>query len=398
MAVDSLGVELLHNNKRKIRLCVIINPSFGLTLPYGKRWEYLKENNFECWAIAGPGPEHEQVRARGVQTKVIEMQRYPSPLKDIFSLIWMWWYLLFHRFDVIEISTPKASFLGAIAAFFSGHRHILYLVRGRPYENMSGLKRKLLSFLEKLTCHLSSVVVPISKELGANLVNERICPVGKIRIIGSGSSKGVDLSRFSRTPEHLLTKNAFRRQIGINDNDVVGLFVGWLRREKGVNELVRSFSEVAKYRTNAHLLLLGDYERSDPLEKEREELINSHPQIHHLPWSKDPAEVYGAADFVVFPSWREGFGNVPLEAGAMGLASIVSDIPGLREAVLHNKTGLVVGCSDLAALIDAINCLIDNPTLRERLAKAAHHRVTTEFRQEIIWKGTADIFCELAKQ
>jgi len=385
-------------NKRKPRLCVIVNPSIALTL-LRKQWSLWMDNGFDVSCITGPGPEqHEKVHKLGVKTYVVPMERYPSLIKDTISLIRLWWILLWNRFDLLHISTPKASFLSALAALLSGHRKVIYLLRGRAYENMTGWRRKLINKCEWLTCNLSSVVVPISHELGEIMVKEGLCPAHKIRVIGSGSSAGVDLSRFTRTKENIAAGQQIRKQFGIGADDLLILFVGWLRRDKGTNELVKAFEPLAEEYPNLHLLLLGNYELTDPLEPEVINSIENHPRIHLLPWRVEPAPVYTAADIVAFPSYREGFGNVPIEASAMVLPVVASDIMGCRESVKNGATGLLVPRGDTQALKNAIKRLIDEPQLRQELARKGRERVEREFRQELVWQGHLELFCELLGQ
>ncbi|KPK84485.1 MAG: hypothetical protein AMJ81_05395 [Phycisphaerae bacterium SM23_33] len=383
------------DTSRPIRLCVIVNPSFGLTLAFGKRWQYLMSRGFECTALAGPGPEHETLQKIGVRTHAVPIQRYPSPLKDLVSLTRLWWFLLWHRFDVIDVSTPKAGFLGALAARLSGHRRLVYTVRGRAYEHMTGLKRRLMNACEWLCCHLARRVIPISRELGQVLVDEGLCPADRVCVIRSGSSKGVDLERFSLTAGRAREGRRVRRECGLGRDDLAILFVGWIRRDKGVNELIRAYGELAEEYPGLHLILLGDFEPSDPVEEEARDRIQTHPRIHHLPWRADPAPVYAAADLVAFPSWREGFGNIPLEAGAMGLTCVASDIVGCRESVQRDVTGLLFPRGDTHALRDALKRLIDDPQLRQRLAANNRRRVEKEFRQEFIWEGIVALYREL---
>lgn len=382
-------------SKRKPRLCIIINPSIGLYGLYRKQWCYWIGKGYEVHGIAGPGPEHEIVREMGVTTHIIPMQRYPSPLKDLISLVRLWWFLLWHRFDIVHVSTPKAGFLGAIAARLSGHRRLIYTLRGRPYENMTGWRRRLMNGCEWLACHLACRVIPICNELAQLIVKEGLCPVEKIRVIGSGSSNGVDLSRFTRTEENIHIGQNIRRQFGIAVDDLVILFVGWLRRDKGTNELVHAFNSLAEEYPNLHLLLLGSYEHSDPLEDHVVSLIESHSRIHHLPWCAEPAPIYTAADIVAFPSYREGFGNVAMEASAMELPVVASDIMGCRESVKNGLTGLLVPRADVQALKDALKKLIDAPDLRRELAQNGRHRVEQEFRQELIWQGILEQYHSL---
>lgn len=382
----------------KPRLCVIVNPSFALTL-LRKQFSFWTESGFEVHCITGPGSEeHENARKRGLKTHVVPMERYPSPLKDTISLICLWWFLLWNRFDLIHVSTPKASFLGALAARLSGHKKILYLLRGRPYEHMTGWRRKIMNACEWLTCHLAYRVMPICHELGQVVANEGLCPACKIHVIGSGSSAGVDLSRFTRTEQNIAVGRDIRKQFNISRDDLVILFVGWLRKDKGTNELVHAFEPLAKEYPNLHLLLLGNPEPSDPLEPDVTECIEKHPHIHHLPWRVEPAGIYAAADIVAFPSYREGFGNVPMEASAMELPVVASNIMGCRESVKDGVTGLLVPCADAQALKDALKKLIDEPDLRRELARNGRDRVQREFRRELVWQGHLELFRELLEK
>jgi glycosyltransferase involved in cell wall biosynthesis len=377
------------------RLCIIVTVSVSLYGLYRKQWRYWVEQGFDVHGVAAPGPEHKKVRQMGVSTHPIPMQRKPSPFKDVISLFRLWWFLLFNRFDIIHVSTPKASLLGALAARMSGHRRLIYTLRGRAYENMAGWRRRMMNTCEWLTCRLAKRVIPICRELGRVIVDEGLCPAEKIHVIGSGSSCGIDLDHFTRTEQNVHIGREIRNQFGIGTDGLVILFVGWLRKDKGTNELVRAFDALAAGYPGLHLLLLGNYEPSDPLDDDVTLSIESNPRIHRLPWQEEPAVVYTAADIVAFPSHREGFGNIAIEAAAMELPVVASDIMGCREAVKNQETGLLVPPGDIDALALALKQLIENPGLRSKLGRNGRNRVAQEFRQEIIWRGLAEQYGEL---
>jgi len=382
---------------RRKRLCVIINLAFGFSM-LRNEWKYYMEHGFDVLGISGPGPEHHKiVQEMGMKIHVVPIERYPSPLKDFISLIHLWWFLLWHRFDVVHVSTPKAGLLGALAARLSGHSRLIYVVRGRAYENMSGLRRKLMSFCEWFTCLLARRVIPICHELSEVIVKEGLCSVRKIHVIGSGSDRGVDLKQYTLTEEVIAGGKSVREELGIGNGELAILCVGWLRRDKGTNELIRAFNSLAEQYPNIHLILLGNYELTDPLEPEVISSIENHPRIHHLPWRNEPVRVYAASDILAFPSYREGFGAVAIEASAMELPVVASDIMGCREAVKDGVSGLLFPMANAKALEKVLKRLIDEPSLRKELGQNGRNRVEKEFRNTIIYKGMLEQFHEILK-
>ena len=381
---------------RPIRVCFILSPAAALGVHH-RDWTYFRDHGCQVFGISGHGLEHHATARRmGMETHVVPIERFPHPFKDALSLIRMWWVLLWHRFDVIHVSTPKASFIGTLAARLSGQRRVLYLVRGRPYEHMTGLRRNVMGACEWLTCHLAQCVVPVSREMGEALVTEGLCSRRKIRLQGAGSSRGVDWSVFSPTEENTRAGREIRAEFGVAPNDLLVLCVGWLRREKGTNELIHAFRSLAEQVPSLHLLLLGNYEPHDPLEPGVVHTIENHGRIHRLAWREQVAPVYAAADIFVFPSHREGLPRAILEASAMGMPVVASDIMGCREAMLDGVTGLLTPLGDAEALSDTLNRLIGDPALRRELGRNGRQRVEKEFRADAVFESMLAHFAEVA--
>lgn len=385
-------------SRNPIKICFIVTASVSLYGLYRNQWDYWLRQGYIVHAVANHGPEHNLLRKIGIVSHAIPIQRKPSPLHDLLSLIYLIIFFYKYRFNIIHVSTPKAAFLGSIAAYLSGHNNIVYTVHGRPYENMKGIIRFLFEMCERITCHLSTIILPVCHELGKAISCNDHRIANKTRVIGLGSNNGVDVHAFQPTPETTSRGLALRQTLLIPTNDIVLLFVGWLRREKGINELVNTFSLLSYNYSCIHLILLGNYEMSDPLNPDTIQVIGNHPRIHHCSWQWDTIPYYAASDIFVFPSHREGFGNAILEASAMELPVIACDIMGCRESVKSNVTGLLVPPMNISILYKTIERLIFDTDLRKQLGKNGRIRICNNFIQEHIWHNINSIYLSLISQ
>jgi glycosyltransferase involved in cell wall biosynthesis len=359
---------------------------------------YLQENGFEVTALASPGEEHQLLRDQGIKTYEISITREPSILQDLKSLTKLFLHFTTHRYDIVHVSTPKAALIASIAARLSFHQNVLYTVRGRAYENFVGLKLKVFEFLERITCTLASEVISISKELGNDIVNKRLCPSRKMNIIGSGSGNGVDLNIF--TPNKTLNYEArnLREKLGIPTDALIILSMGRIRREKGINELVRVFEKISEVKKNVHLVLQGHYEDVDPLCDDVMETIKTRVNIHHIHFNRSANVAYAASDILAFPSHREGFGNVALEASAMLLPIVSYDVIGCRESVSHNVSGFLVEKENENDLFNKLLLLINDKNLRDKMGKMGRKRIEAEFKSEVVWDGLIEFYNQLVQR
>lgn len=359
---------------------------------YRDQFKFLRENGYEVTGLAPAGEEHEWLREQGFKTKVIHLKRPPSIFHDLYSLFQLTWFLTFNRFDIINISTPKASLIGALAASSSFHKNIVYNLRGRAYESTTGLTRRIFEKIEKLICTISSIVLCDSKEIREDVISMGLCKEKKIFVFGSGSSNGVDLGKFTRTDNNIEEGRIIRKSLGIGQQDILILNSGRLRKDKGINELVRAFNSLSKTNLKIHLLLQGKYESFDPLEKEVVKIIDNHTRIHQAGWVKDVENYFAAAQIFAFPSHREGFGNVAIEASAMELPVLAFDVVGCRESIKENVSGLL--CKELSVqhYEEGLRKLIVNPDLRKMLGQKGRLRVENEFDSFKIWKELVKVY------
>ena len=267
------------------------------------------------------------------------------------------------RFDLVQYSTPNAAFYASIAAWFAGIPHRKYHLMGLRYLGFSGVKKQIFKLIEQISCALSTDVECVSKsnmELG---IREKVFPEAKTHVIFHGSSAGVDLQRFA-----IEKKDAWRSEVRTefvytSEQCVFG-FAGRITGDKGINELLTAFGQLPD--ENCRLLLVGTVEQ-DGLEPGLLEQAESDPRITFHPFVNDVERYFAAMDVLVLPSHREGFGNIIIEAQAMGVPVIVTDIPGPVDAMEPENTGLLVPVGDEDALAEAMHRMYADVALRERM-------------------------------
>jgi glycosyltransferase involved in cell wall biosynthesis len=335
----------------------------------------LRSAGFRVVLISSPGPQLDSVGAEeGIEIFPIPIRRKIALFDDLVSLIRLWRALRRFRPDLTEFSTPKAGLLGNLAARLSGVPVRVYMLRGLRLETVSGFKRYLLLTAERIASLCAHHVVCNSESLRDKTVSLAIAPRAKIRLIGSGSSNGVDVERFAPGPSVL------KRRLNIPQHAPVVGFVGRLTRDKGVPELIEAFEVMLRAFPSARLLLVGWFDGSeDALGESWQKRIESNPRIIRTGFVADTAPYYRAMDVMVLPTWREGFPNVVLEAAATEIPVITTLSTGSRDAVLPEVTGLLIPAGYPMAITEALLRLIRNPEERMRMGKAARAWVIEQF-------------------
>jgi glycosyltransferase involved in cell wall biosynthesis len=337
------------------KLIRITTVPISLKLLLAGQMKFMKSNGWDVLMVSADGKEIPHVvRAEGVEHEMIPFTRQITPIQD---LICIWKLIqLFKREkpDIVHTHTPKAGLLGMIAAKFAGVNIRIHTIAGIPYMAAEGRKKGLLEKVEKWTYDYATEVWPNSEGLKSFVLEQNLCDKSKLNIIGQGSSNGVDLSKFNREvlkENHLV---AATMRILPGEDDFIILAVGRLVKDKGIQELVEAFLE-SKIANRAKLVLLGSFEQDlDPLSPELIQTIESNPRIVQIIWSDHVAHYMALSDLLVHASHREGFPNVLLEAGAMQLPIICSDIIGNRDIITQQKTGLIFPVKDKAVLKEAM--------------------------------------------
>jgi glycosyltransferase involved in cell wall biosynthesis len=353
------------------KLIRITTVPISLKLLLAGQMRFMKSNGWDVLMVSADGKEIPHVvRSEGVEHEMIPFTRQITPIQD---LICIWKLIqLFKREkpNIVHTQTPKAGLLGMIAAKFAGVNIRIHTIAGIPYMAAEGRKRGLLEKVEKWTYDYATEVWPNSEGLKSFVLEQNLCDKSKLNIIGQGSSNGVDLSKFNREvlkENHLV---AATMRILPGEDDFIILAVGRLVKDKGIQELVEAFLE-SKIANRAKLVLLGSFEQDlDPLSPELIRTIESNPRIVQIIWSDHVAHYMALSDLLVHASHREGFPNVLLEAGAMQLPIICSDIIGNRDIITQQKTGLLFPVKDKAVLKEAMEFAF---VKRDKMAEMAAH-------------------------
>jgi glycosyltransferase involved in cell wall biosynthesis len=256
----------------------------------------------------------------GVSTFHLELTRKITPIKDVIAVLKLYIYLKKEKPQIVHTHTPKAGMVGMLASYLAKVPNRLHTVAGLPLLESKGFKRKVLNFVEKITYSCATKVYPNSFGLKAIIIEAQFCKVSKLKVLANGSSNGIDTSTFN--PENFSKEQnkILRKELALAEEDVVFIFVGRLVGDKGINELVAAFDTLTKRFQNIKLLLVGAFESDlDPLNNQTLKMIDGNSAILSAGFQQDVRPYFAIADALVFPSYREGFPNVVLQAGAMGL-------------------------------------------------------------------------------
>lgn len=389
--------EHVFNDKFKMKKIIRISTIPGSLGHLLKGQLRFMSDHYEVIGIANQSGDLAKVgRDEGIRTIPVEMTRTITPFKDLKGLLELYRIFKKEKPFIVHTHTPKAGTLGMLAAKLAGVPHRLHTIAGLPLLEASGPKRKLLNTVEKLTYACATQILPNSFAMKDIVIKEKFCSEDKLRVIGNGSSNGIDTEHFDKKNVSIESLDKLRKQLNIKSQDIVFLFIGRVVKDKGVNELVEAFDMISKSHSNAKLIIVGQSEKLlDPINPGTESLIKSNINIHETDYVKDIRPYVALSHIFTFPSYREGFPNVVLQAGCMEMPCIVTNINGCNEIISDNYNGLVIPVKDTIALKEAMLELYNNPDKIKELAKNARPNIINKYKRELIWEELLDLYNNL---
>ncbi|MBD5228360.1 MAG: glycosyltransferase family 4 protein [Bacteroidales bacterium] len=354
----------------------------------------LTVEGYEVVAVSSPGPAMEEIAEReGVRTIAVPMYREISPLNDLKSLLGLIKVFRKEKPTMVHSMTPKAGLLSMMAAWVCRVPVRLHTFTGLVFPTSTGLKQKILIFTDRLTCACATHIVPEGEGVKNDLINYGITKK-PLKVLGYGNVRGIDLKRFDPELPEVKAEAEKIRKDGVFTFVSIGRLVG----DKGINELVEAFKRLNERYPDTRLILIGSEERElDPLRDETIAEIENNSAIEAVGRQSDVRPWLLASDTLVHPSYREGFPNVVIEAGAMGLPSIVTDINGSREIIIEGENGTIVPSKDIAALETAMEKFIKERELTKAMASKARNMAANRFEQGFVHKCLRDYYKEIMR-
>lgn len=345
-------------------------------------------NYYEVIAVSADKERLEKFgKENEVKTFWVNMTRSITPISDLRAVFKLYRFFKKEKPLLVHTHTPKAGIVGMMAAKMAGVPLRLHTVAGLPLLESSGLKRQILEKVEATTYRFATAVYPNSAGLRDIILAKKFTHPKKVKVLGKGSSNGIDTHYFDPEKYSEEDKRKFRAELNIPAEDIVFVFVGRLVSDKGINELVAAFERLNRKNKATSLLLVGPFEEElDPLKPSVVKIIEPHPKIYLTGFKVDVRPYLAISDVLAFPSYREGFPNVVMQAGAMNLPSIVTDINGCNELISEGVNGLIIPVKDEQSLFEAMDLVTEDRELRKALAGNSRKEIRKFYERKEFWE------------
>ncbi|MCE5098542.1 glycosyltransferase family 4 protein [Staphylococcus cohnii] len=347
--------------------------------------EFLRNKGLDVHIVSDDGKELRSYE-EGVFHSV-SMKRDISLLSDIKSLLQMIKLFLKEKPYIVNSGTPKAGLIGTLAAFITRRPIRIYTVRGLRLETVSGLKYKILYFMEKLAMHCATDIIAISQSLKEKIIFLNLANEEKIKVLGYGSSNGIQIEKFIMKDNKI--SEEYKKQL--ENNFIIG-YVGRIVKDKGIEELIEAFKIILGKSYNVKLMVIGSVEKGNAISDKDYLFLKNNPNVLLIDHVSNPISYYNNMDLFVFPTHREGFGNVSIEAQALKVPVITTNVTGAIDTVVDGKTGFIVEKGSVEAIANKIEKLINNEKLRSKLGENGRIHAKNKFSNEIIWNDMEKMY------
>lgn len=377
---------MINSSSKKIIRITTIPMALRYLLP--GQMHFMKENGFDVLMISADGENlKEVIENEKCRHIVVPMTRKITPWQDLKCLIQLIIIFRKEKPDIVHSHTPKAGLLAMVAAKMTSVKIRIHTVAGLPMVVEKGLKKLLLKRVEKITYASANHVWPNSNSLFQYIRENKFTSSKKLKIIGKGSSNGIDTNKFNVESLNSDFLEDIKSSINYCMENTYLLCVGRLVKDKGIVELVNVFISLQKELPSLKLILIGNFEESlDPLPQVTLKEIKNNTSITHVRWTNRVEYYLRLSNIFVFPSHREGFPNVLLQAGAMRLPIICSNIMGNIDIVRNNETGLTFKYQNEIELKNKIILALNEPEYIKKMAEKLYQMITTSYRREMFWQ------------
>jgi len=368
-----------------IKICYVTTVSLTFKTSLIEQIRYMHAKGMDITVVFSRDDDYLKIFPPGVKYHPITLARGNDLLGSVATLFNLYAFFRKEQFDIVQYTTPNASLCAALAAKWAGVPARVFSQWGLRYVGFNGVRRSLYKWLERLTCRYSTHIRPDSHGNLRFAIAEGLYPAEKGAVIWNGSARGVDMGKFDYTKKSIW-RHEVRAQLHIDEATFVYGYIGRFMRDKGTNELLAAYRRIIKLQCDTILLMVGTTELEETLDISLIEWAKQSSSVVFVNYTTEAEKYFSACDVSLLPSYREGFGNTVIEAEAVGIPVIVSDIPGPTDAVIPRETGLVVNKQDVDDLYYAMHYLLEHRDICVRMGEAAHAFVRNSFEQQAYFK------------
>ncbi len=373
----------------------------SLNLLLTGQMSFMSKNGFEVVMVSADGKEIDEVKNReSCPHYIIPFTRKISPIQDLNCLWQLLKLIRKEKPDIIHTHTPKAGLLGMLAGRLTGVKLKMHTIAGLPLMTATGLKKGLLIFIEKLTYWAADIILPNSQSIMSYVKTNKFTTDKKLHMIGGGSSNGIDLQRFSKKSIDLNKLELLKEAIQFRSENKYILAVGRVVKDKGIAELVEAFVQTKKIYPELNLIIVGPLEEErieESLPKDISFELKNNVDIIHINWSEEVEYYMAIADLLVHASYREGFPNVVLQAGAMECPIVCSNIPGNIDIVRDDITGQQFEVKNKEHLIQKIKFVFENESIVKGYAVHLRSEIESNYSRKFIHQELLNYYLEKLK-